>query len=282
MDFKHVRKTRKKGNCHAPSFDKTVQEYRTTIHASAMFNDLCETLQRYKEQIMRIRCLALGEFYSDFPAKYQLALLLELLEFLESDRDQKILVSIYDPVFGKDEKTFIEKMGSNWSIDESITGDDNVHLMHTLFYLPHAPLDLTDTVLLREKPSLLLANNIIEHTSRYTKSELFQKYPALSRLINSLENTDSANKGSVQNVISSTGTLGDTNSDGDNFTTYTPKRRRRKNKSKFLFQEPEIDYGSIDTWFRSCELLTTFENGALLKDKPWANSFSDMSLHLIE
>ena len=281
MDFKHINKPRKRGYGHTLSFDKTVQEYRTTIRASAMFNDLCETLFKYKEQVTRIRCLALGEFYSDFPAKYQLALLLEILEFLERDRDQKILVSIYDPVFGKDEKTFIEKMGSNWTIDELITGDDDVHLMHTLFYLPHAPLDLTNTVLLREKPSLLLANNVTEHISRYTKLELFQKYPALSRLVYLLENTDSASK-SVQSVISSSETPGDAVSDGNNFTTYTSKRRRRKNKSKFLFQEPDIDYSSINTWFESCKILTTFENGALLKDKPWANSFSDMSLHLIE
>ncbi|CCD27160.1 Ber1p NDAI_0J02680 [Naumovozyma dairenensis CBS 421] len=265
------------------TFDEVLNSYRQIINASSMFEDLINSLNPYKTKIKLIRCLAIGSFHQDLPARYQLALLLEIIQYLSShstdnnnNEQQSITVSIYDPIFDKDDLDYIstKQQKENWKLEESMPFVSSNDL--TLFFLPHAPLNLTETILNIERPKLCLANNIITHTDRYTKLQLFEKYPFISKLVHSLEST-------TQPIIPK-----DIETENDQFETFISKKNKRRNRNNnnkhIIYKEPTIDYDSIDTYFKNCSILTDFNNGKLLKDikNTWINSFSDLTLHLIE
>lgn len=251
------------------SFDELLKAYRIIIKESNLFKEFVDKLRPFIDQIDRIRCLAIGAIHDDFPARYQLAFLLEAHETIQKLKDEKVLVSIYDPVFTEEDILYIKKLGINWTIDEehSIW---NGNSDSTLFFLPHAPLNLTEIVLREECPKYWLANNIIQHTDRYTKQQLNDKYPLTSKLVNINLSIKNASKEAV--LKKNTQNL-------DCFTTFTSKRKRRNNK--LISKEPTIDYEAIKSYFNSCDIISTFENGSLLKEKPWNNSFSDLAFHII-
>lgn len=252
------------------SFPEILESYEAIIRPSEMFSELCKTLDIYKENINKIRCLAIGSFTEDFQAGYQLALLLELVKYLDKN-DKSVHVSIYDPVFNNQDKQYIKDNVKGWTIEENMD-ETNLDSASTLFFLPHAPLDLTEDILKNEKPRYLLANNVIQHTDRYTKAQLYEKYPILGKLVHFSEKK-------FRETKSPTNTDDNTN---DDFTTFLSKKKRNRNsKSKYKLVEAKIDYDSIITNFSDCQILTTFENGKMLKDMPWINSFSDLSMHLI-
>lgn len=249
-------------------FEEVLKSYRDVVHASEMFVTLQKELSGYKKEIYNIRCLAIGSFTDDFPAKYQLALLLELIQFL-SEEDKTIQVSIYDPVFDESDLEYIKKHHPTWETTETV--DKKIfNPQSTLFFLPHAPLDLTELILKVEQPRIYLANNIVQHTDRYTKSQLNEKYPLLSKLMHVLEVSKKEEAKEEKDSAAS-----------DGFITFVSKRNR-KQKSKYKFVEKTIDYESIPSNFTKCTIKTAFDEGKQLKDKPWVNSFSDLTLHIIE
>ncbi|CAR26577.1 hypothetical protein ZYGR_0H03950 [Zygosaccharomyces rouxii] len=241
-------------------FSEVLGEYRDEIKKSQMFKELCQSLEAYRQHIVRVRCLALGSFHEEFSAKWQLALLMELLDYLNASNP---LVSVYDPVFTEEDLKFVSQL-ERWSVDENLSAEWNEDSSRTLFFLPHAPLDLTELVLDKEQPKYWLANHFIAHTDRYTKVQLFEKYPLISKLINSL---------------SATGPRRDQMASQDEFTTFVPRRKR---KNRQAYQEPKLDYSRINSKFQKCELLQDFQQGDLLRNQPWVNSFSDLALHLID
>lgn len=231
------------------TFEDRLEGCRAVVRESAMFRELKETLVPFAGEIDGIRCLALGSFHEDLPARYQLALLLELEELLGG-----VSVSLYDPAFTEDDIGYLKKRG--YTIEESGGFRDGM-----LHFLPHAPLDLTEQVLIAEQPRLLLANNIVQHTDRYTKARLHEKYPTVSKLLHVLERAASTHTNAV-----------------DQFTTFVSKKKRRNKK---VFKEPVIDYDSVKSYFSHCSIITDFQRGALLRDQPWNNSFSDLTFHHI-
>ncbi|GAV52563.1 hypothetical protein ZYGR_0AG05540 [Zygosaccharomyces rouxii] len=241
-------------------FSEVLGEYRHEIKKSQMFKELCQSLEAYRQHIVRVRCLAIGSFHEEFPAKWQLALLMEVLDYLNASNPS---VSLYDPVFTEEDLRFVSLL-EGWSVDERISPEWIKDSSRTLFFLPHAPLDLTELVLGKEQPKYWLANHFVAHTDRYTKLQLFETYPLISKLVNSLSETDSPR---------------DQAASQDEFTTFV-SRRRRKNRQ--TYQEPKLDYSSIGSSFQKCQLLQDFQRGELLKDQPWINSFSDLALHLID
>lgn len=260
-EFVSVRKRpNKTRNSRLKSFEELLQGDRHVIKSSSMFHDLCGALEPYGAKIDRIRCLAIGGFHETFPARYQLALLLELVDYLAHDGN--LLVSIYDPVFSDDDKAYITAKGQQWTIDENSPWRDESD--STLFFLPHAPLDLSEVIVASEKPKLWLANNVIQHSDRYTKLQLHEKYPLMSKLVNCLSLR--------QQPPSQT---------EDQFAVFVSKKSKKK-RAKNRFQEPEINYADVCSYFSECKVLTDFDNGILLKEQPWVNSFSDLTLHLIE
>lgn len=249
-------------------FQDRLDACRQTVKVSAMFRDLSDALTPYRDTIEKVRCLAIGSFYEDFPARYQLALLLELIEFLAGEKKRSITVSIYDPVFTPSDLQFIKDRGPDWACEEIDSQPlEDSSRDQILFFLPHAPLDLTEKVLKTEKPSLWLANNVVAHTDRYTKLQLHEKYPVISKLLNVLKSPPKGGSCPLKKP------------EDEEFKTFTSKKKKRRNKR--IFVEPEIDYRSVESHFETCNILTNFEDGYLLKNLPWVNSFSDLTLHYI-
>ncbi|SCU90151.1 LAME_0E07272g1_1 [Lachancea meyersii CBS 8951] len=256
-EFKKVGRTSAKLN--TSTFEESLQERRCIVRKSKMFKTLQSQLEAFSLKIRQIRCLAIGSFFEEFAALYQLALLLELVDFLNANNETAVKVSIYDPVFTDADKKFIADQGETWSIVEEIS-QNSESAIGVLFFLPHAPLDLTENVLALEKPHILLANHVAKHVDRYTKAQLFNKYPKLAKLNQFLTSQN-------QPVAS-------------DFQPFVSKRARRKRKNN-ITEEP-IDYDSIEAYFEKVNVLTDFGGGDLLANQPWLNSFSDLALHQIQ
>ena len=254
----------------AKSFEEIVRANRDVLKESVFLSNLFQILQPHVNNIKKIRCLAIGNFREDFPATYQFALLLEIIDYIKSEDDRDVLISLYDPIFTKEEIQYLKSLGSRWLIEEEFLESDARDYESVLYFLPHAPLDLTENILSSQRPHLWLANNMISHTDRYTKAKLCEKYPNLGKLVHYLQPNTALEGKKLHDV--------------DDFETFIPKRKRknRNNSSKLKVKLPEIDYNSIATKFKSCQILTDFDEGKYLKEKPWINSFSDLTLHAIE
>ncbi|CAI4035308.1 hypothetical protein SMKI_12G4590 [Saccharomyces mikatae IFO 1815] len=262
------KKTGKKSVSSRP-FEEIVQINREILKESVFLSDLFQNLQPHLNNIKKIRCVAIGNFKNDFPATYQFALLLEIVNYIESENARDIHISIYDPIFTQEEIQYLKSLGSKWVMEEEFSANNASDYESVLYFLPHAPLNLTESILSSQRPHLWLANNIILHTDRYTKAVLCEKYPHLGKLVHYLE----------PNIALEA----KKHDDADDFTTFIPKRKRKykNNSSRLRVKLPEIDYDTIATKFTSCQILTDFDGGKYLKEEPWINSFSDLTLHAI-
>lgn len=220
---------------------KALEAKEQAIKSSELFQHIQSDLS--PGLFTRIRCLALGSPSQNEPALYQLALL-RLLTAANDVEDAD--VSLYDPVFSPLDIELFKEL--HYKHEDSY---DSEH-RETLYFLPHAPLSLTSKIIKDDAPQLLLANNIITHTDRLTKSELFDKYPTLAKL---------------------TSLVDVKNSPVDDFKPVVSKRKSRKSKNKF--KEPELDYSKIEAHFQQATVTSykDFEEGA------WLNSFTDIALH---
>lgn len=194
----------------------------------------------------KVRCVALGSPSQEEPALYQLALLRLIAE---NQHIKSRHISLYDPVFTALDIALFRRL--DYIVEEEYTPTEKDDC---LYFLPHAPLNLTNTVLLQE-PKFFLSNNAVRHTERLAKAELHAKYPLLSKLVHILEPSTA----SVP---------------GDGFTPVV-RRRHRKNKAKLI--DTNINYDEIRSYFSSAA-MTSFKEW---EEGPWLNAFTDLALHVI-
>lgn len=226
------------------AFETNLEAAFNTVVESALFGQIERSLETVR--LERIRCVALGSPCQEEPALYQLALLMAIAKAKGVDE-----ISLYDPVFTRLDKAYFEKVG--YIVEEQYT-PVNLHL--TLYFLPHAPLTLTSCVL-NEHPRYLLSNNVLSHTERMSKSGLYEKYPLLARVVYQLEQSTRPPVDDFQPVVSK-------------------RKNRRPNKNRYV--EKELDYSIIDAYF-SKPSLTSYKE---FEEGPWLNSFTDLSLHVLE
>lgn len=222
-------------------------KYETIIAESKLFTETFEILKDHT--FTHVRCLALGSPSDSNAALYQLAYLTQICRHFDIELSN---ISLYDPIFNEIDKQFLATM-----IKAEITKKDEFIGLNTLYFLPHASLELTDQILHESKPSFLLGNNIISHTDRLTKRKIHDKYRTISLLIKVLETTKITPK------------------DNDNFISVTAKKKKNRNK-KPVFKEPEIEYNYDDCYFKSAK-LTRIEN----VQGVWGSSFSDIAFHSV-
>lgn len=131
-------------------------DYGQIIRTSKLFQDISLSLENI--EISTIRCLALGSPSESKNARFQLALLIELQQLLDAE------VSLYDPIFNEKDNEILK----DFTIEKEFTSDSS----KTLYFLPHASLELTEEVLNTNQPKYFLANDVIAHTDRLTKKNL--------------------------------------------------------------------------------------------------------------
>ncbi|KAI5962045.1 hypothetical protein KGF57_001490 [Candida theae] len=189
-----------------------IEENRSVIRKSEFFNELKATING---SFKCIRCLALGSPSQSSDARYQYALLLELIEYLGVTE-----ISIYDPAFTKEDK----ELFGGYKIEQkfNLRQDESV-----LFYIPHLPLEAMEMVLNTEKPVCFLGNDAIAHTDRLTKKKLAELYPGMAILVQYLQGLES----------------------DDGFTKVSKNRRRKQ------FKEPDIVYNFDSVYFKHVDIV---------------------------
>ncbi|CUM48692.1 uncharacterized protein AC631_00319 [Debaryomyces fabryi] len=222
-------------------------KYEKIMSESSLF---AETVKMLKDHsITHIRCLALGSPSDSNAALYQLAYLTQICGQLSIKPSN---VSLYDPVFNELDKRFLTTVKLF-----KISDEDDLIGTKTLYFLPHASLELTEQVLKESQPLFLLGNDIISHTDRLTKRKIHDTYRNISLLIRVLESVKALPK------------------ERDGFISVTAKKRKSRNK-KPVFKEPEIEYNYDDCYFNAAE-LTRIES----VQGVWGSSFSDIAFHHI-
>ncbi|ESX01918.1 hypothetical protein HPODL_04685 [Ogataea parapolymorpha DL-1] len=196
--------------------------------------DIVKTLESWKPSSTgswsKVRCLALGSPIEEEQANYQLAFLCEISRHLNIDT-----VSVYDPAFTKDDKRFLSSE-CGFQIETSF----EPHNMDcVLFFVPHAPIDLLES-LFSIKPNYILTNDVSIYTNKFTDKEYFDKYPLCATVCNSI------------------GTKVD-----DGFTVV--KRRNKHTISRNEIPLPKIAV--------LCHKINPYFT------RPWAHSFSDLCLY---
>lgn len=174
--------------------EKTVDDYlailaekKAKLQQSKFMERLAQIFQEFDlPEINSIRCLALGppsDTASTMPAMYQLALLQLLTELL---RVPNTHVSVWDPVFSDMDKSILEKSG--YQVSPELP---NVELNCCLFYMPHAPLSLTNDILAtleKSKISIILGNLLTTYDTRVSPADLEEKYPYLNATMKDMFN----------------------------------------------------------------------------------------------
>lgn len=214
------------------------------IKSSALYENIELALHPHK--FSKIRCVALGSPSQEEPSLFQLALMLLIAEEHSIQGED---ISLFDPVFTPLDVEIFKSL--NFEVEDEYIPKDSSDI---LFFLPHAPLVLTSSVLTLQSPKLLLANNIQAHTDRLTKLELFEKYPLLSKLLSLLQKGDGKPDDGFEAVV---------------------KKKNRRQKNKFV--EPKINHSRINSYFENVQLISfkEFEEGE------WLNTFTDLAFHLI-
>lgn len=213
--------------------------------------------------VSHIICLALGSPELSSAARYQLALVKNLVEELKL-RPSKVF--FHDPVFTDIDKRLITSLGYHLESlelavklceEEPSTTKEETERTETkvkdqtrpriLYFLPHASLELTEEILSRYHAHYLLANDALAHTDRLTTRKLYDNYRTLSYLV----------------------LLTDQPSVATQFQTVKKKRRQKPS----VFVEPKLDFSADMMYFNS----TTIKR--LPTEGPWDNAFTDLAIH---
>lgn len=231
-----------------------LQKFQENIKNSSFWSETVDIIQGKKvhgdHNFTTIRCLALGSPSNSRNALYQLAYVVEIAKFFDIDR-----VSMYDPVFTSKDVYLLESM--KYVVEEST----ELEPKETLYFIPHAPLELTNVILNNEKPAYILGNDIVSHTDRYTKQKLYDTYPTISYLVHLTQK--SRDKSHVVD-------------DNEDFVPVT----KRKKRGKKAFQEPTLNYDGQEWYFMTATVSRFVES--FRKNDDWGNSFSDLAYHVLE
>ncbi len=250
------------------------ERYKTEISSSPLFECITDTITLHITT--NIQCLAIGLPFTSTPALYQLALLDLIAERLGVTKD-KIL--IWDPILSLDHndefdavepkevvlnQMGLEKLG--FTISEPTTtdqhSDQDININHDTFYfLPHAPMDLTEIILRNNHPKMLLGNNVLVHALRLPSENFKIKCPSMNQVVKV-----------AQPSLNSTIPTGEFK-----FQTVTKKKKRRNRKKNNI---ANVDEHNEDVNFVKSCIITELPDETNNID--FARAFSDLAFHLID
>lgn len=256
--------------------EKLFKKYRDAVTQSRVFQDLTEQITLNKCEFNRIRCLALGSFFEEIQPLYQLSLLFELglwktKKTRENSDDYTLDISLYDPVFTKDDIAFINNNLNNkseeisWKYEKESEWEkklvDDTFNSSVLYYIPHGDMLLLEYLIPLCKPKFYLGNYIFDHLLRVENSNGNLKY--LANIKMQCYETGKMVKNELK--------------DSDSFEAVSSSSKR-KNKSKYVTKnnEPQA-LDKIDLYFSDIQVLT--KTHTAVEDGPWLSAFSSLALH---
>jgi hypothetical protein len=148
---------------------------------------------------MNLICYGIGSIDDSFTSRFQLALLLLIVDELSADKslvDQIGIVELYDPVFNKADRLLIqEKLGFCLSArNEQCMRSVEPHAL-TLFYMPHCPKSLYNNILysnwcMSGLQSIVLLGNSFATIKSITAEDVMRRtYSYITDSFNFLEET---------------------------------------------------------------------------------------------
>ena len=173
------------------------------MRATKFLEDLTESLIPLQTSYKHILCLGIGRVGLCQIALHQLCLLLELKDALRIST-----VSIYDPVFTKQEKDILTSLGLQ-VLEENLQGKHEVNEV-TLAYFPHCPHELTDSFIgvnwsVEKLQKIVLLCNSFE---RFTTSEptrvIEERTPFIARITDYTDIKEVKNSYRFQDVFNDT------------------------------------------------------------------------------
>lgn len=170
--------------------EKTADDYlsdleskKHQVKSSKFMENLIDSFNEFQLSsinVTSIRCLALGQpsesAGSTMPAMYQLALLQLLQDYFEIESKK---ISFWDPLFNEIDNSILEKSG--YTISKGLPTE--TELNSCLFYMPHAPLFLTNDILQLTTNSdncFIIGNLLTSYDTRVPSQDLKEKYPYLN------------------------------------------------------------------------------------------------------
>lgn len=218
-----------------------VTAHQKTVAASHVLSQTLSALPN--AGLTTIRCLALGSPALEHQALYQLAFLVELASALKIPHKS---IYLYDPCFTEvDQQLFLSL---EMQVAETHTSDSE----GTLYYMPHAPRTVTESLITTHEPKWLLGNDLTVTMGTLSKTVFFTEFPALAHLVHLTSDSPKA---------------------PDDFV---PVQRRRRAK-KLVYVEPQLDYDISKYYFDKVTVTRIASPG----DAPWKAAFSDLALNVI-
>lgn len=225
--------------------------------------------------VLFVRCLGLGSVSVSYLAMYQLCLLKLVVDYLNQNLNERnkeesemveIKVSLWDPVFSHEDKEFFENH-LKYTVEEEFKCDPS----SVLYYMPHFPVSIFESVLTEEKPKFILANDLTAYAIKFPETKYFSQYPNCARLTKLI-----TNKAKEESVEKENCTAVKPPDDG--FQIF--KKKNRKKKNSLVYQPPVIDYGFETAYFKKVKSSIIREGNNT--DNPWSSAFTDMSFMVID
>lgn len=233
-------------------------EYKEKLKVLENSELIQETIRKIDTtSVTNIRCLGLGSIASSLQAMYQLCFLSLIKEYFENGASgDKINVTLWDPVFHKDEITFMEKE-LNYKIDENESSDASA----TLYYMPHFPIVAFENIITSCKPRYILGNNLIIYTFKFSDSKYFELYPNCARITKLILDKQEIKSQSKQAE--------------DGFQLVSKKKNTRRKQ----YVPKVVDYHFESAYFTDVNAVEILEGNNL--DRPWAFAFTDLAFFKI-
>lgn len=196
-------------------YHRQITEYVEILEASPFFCDLEEqglnNIEKKTKSLTEIRCLALGSPTEADNPRYQLALLLLLKKKFNIER-----ITAWDPEFTEKDNDLLKSFDIQVVEVLDLPNDDKIWQSY-LWYLPHAPLSLTESflrkILENELTFTVIGNDIMSYDT--SSIDVESKYPSVFRSIKELSS--------------------------DQWFTYTMKKELSKNQPYFeAFNEMSV------------------------------------------
>lgn len=241
---------------------KTLDERTTILKDSDVVNQIKTAIDKVlldkSTSFTTIRCLGLGPISDSSNAMYQLSLLNILVKHLFKE-NENFNISLWDPIFTKEETTYLETI-PNFKVEETF---ETKEIGKTLFYMPHFPIGAFEELINQYKPKYILSNDLMVYYYKQPEAKFFEKSLNCARL--------------AQLILKKSETKSDTTAEqkpvDDGFQLPTKKKNRKKTNS--IRHTPIIiNYDFESAYFNDVK-ATNITKGNIL-DNQWTSSFSDM------
>ena len=265
--------------------------HREALQKSSVAEEVLTALDTKSQPPRIVRCIGLGSPTSSAAAVYQLALLQLIV-----DTGDDTVVSLWDPAFSREDIELFTQLG--YVVEEKLSytkvvagaktnteaeveaetdakaeveaevevevcanvgagADSNT----TLYYMPHLPIDVLETIIATEHPTRMLTNDLSVYTFKYTDAKYFELYPNCARIAHLTSSTKAT-------TISSP---------DDGFVVV--KKSRPRSRSRKAYVPPAVEY-DMDSAFFLTAIASRITSGQNTHSE-WDAAFTDTSYYTL-